>query len=89
MQLVILILETCTNWRYEKMLEHLIQGIALAGGVEVASGRSVLPPRQRVCGRPGPLRRAAGMTLALASIGLERCAARLLSPVPRYRVGRA
>lgn len=71
------------------MLEHLIQGIALAGGVEVAPGHSVLPPRQRICGRPGPLRRSAGKALALASIGLQRCSARLLAPVPRYRVGRA
>jgi hypothetical protein len=71
--------------RDEKMLEHMLQGIAYAGGIEVPPGRSILPPRRTTRRRPGPLRRLTAHALAASATRLCAWSARLMEPCGERR----
>ena len=67
------------------MLEHMMQGIARAGGVEIPAGRTILPARPRAVRRPGIARRTTGLVLQRGAEALQAAADRLLRPTPACR----
>ena len=60
------------------MLEIMMQSIAIAGGVPVANGQTIMPPRKAPQKSKGMVRKQAGLTLAGISQKLAKWSDRLL-----------
>lgn len=65
------------------MFEHMIQGIARAGGVEMPTGSTVLPQKVVKPRKAGFIRRSAGRFATRVAIRLNNLSSRLLEPVPQ------